>query len=229
MRWAYFSAHAPSERECARTQGGEAFKHIAHCGKWNYAKHKYNGQKGILAFWNGLAPGTHELDEGKELENGLIYFKPDPMPTQADLGKRSPYPSIPVTTHKGQQLSIPLAVGAPRMVSFTGHEMMEFADDFPVLAGKMESYVENLKDDEEDIALTDQMLVNLVCKAIQQNYKVTPELLEDLRWITTGDIIPIYRAVMGCDPLAFGGENDISSSAPQESNESHDLPLVSGA
>jgi hypothetical protein len=222
MRWAYFSSKAPSAQECA-SGPCEAFAHITKCGKWSYVQHTHKGVKGVLAFWKGPAPGTGELGEGVQMDNGLIYFAPDKI-SQADLAKRSPYPAINVIMHKGFNLSIPLAVAGPRSISFTGCEIGGFTDDFPEAAAKLNACVENLED-EEDL---DPQLINLAMLAIQQTYSVTPELLEDLGWITTIDLVPIFRAVIGVDPFPLSGESDTSNSVPQESNENQCLPQESG-
>ena len=227
MRWAYFSAQTNSAEECARTNGGEAFAHISHCGKWNYCAHTHNGEKGVLAFWKGMAPGRADLSEGVVFGD-LTYFAPDPLPSQKELAKASPYPSAVVTTHRGIQLSIPLAVGAPRMVSFTGNELTGFSGDFAEMAFAVNAMIDNIADEDEDIALLDDRLIELVGRSIQENYAVTPELLDDLGWITSIDIIPIYRAIMGADPLPLGAENDTYNSAPTESSENPDLLQTSG-
>ena len=225
MRWAYFSDKSESPQKCAASQGGEAFAHIAQCGKWNYAPHTHKGVKGVLAFWKGLAPGLNELSDGEELECGLVYFAPDNI-TQADIAKRAPYPSIDVVTHKGFNLSIPLAVAGPRMVSFTGCELGGFADEFPEAAARLDARIESMED--EDGSDFDTDLINLVSLAMQQTYSVTPELLNDLGWITSNDLIPIYRAIVGADPFPLSGEHDTSNSVPQESKESQCLPPENG-
>ena len=207
MRFAYFSECKESAEQCARSNGGTAFARIAHCGKWNYCTHTHGGKKGVLAFWKGLAPAPSELSDGVA-HGDLVYFAPSPMPTQEKLAKASPYPSAQITTHKGMQLSIPLAVGAPRLLSFTGNELGDFADDFPDQAARFAARAENIQDTDDDIALLDQELIELIGVALQQNYRVTPELLNDLGWITSVDIIPIYRAIMGADPLPHGAEKD---------------------
>lgn len=227
-RWAYFSDQCKNDR-IAREH--EAFQAIQHCGKWSYAAHTHNGVKGVLAFWGSkIPPGRDELtDSPKKCDTGLLYFAPNPIPTQKELGKSSPYPSVDILTHSGRQLSIPLAVGAPRLVSFTGYELGDFVDDFPAAAGRIESIIQNARDDDEDLQIDNKELLDLVCLALQQTYSVTPDLLNDLGWITSVDIIPIVQAVLGADPKASGGDNVTSNLSPQESNETDNLLQENGA
>ena len=207
----------------------ESFDYIRKCGRWSYAQHTHDGNKGTLAFWGKGAPTRAEIGVGVTLENGLVYFAPNPLPTQKELAKKSPYPAVDVMTHCGRQLSIPLAVGAPRLVSFTGYELGDFIDEFPIVAARIEAALLNANDDEEHVAVIDSDILDLVFLAISQTYSVTPELLNDLKWITSLDIVPIISAVMGSDPLASGGAGDTSNLLPQESKEMDSSRPESGA
>jgi len=227
MTWAYYT---DKTRSAMHAREHDAFKLIQHCGKWNYIQWGRGDTKGILAYWGQVGPSAGDLPEGIETDKGLIYFKPAILPTQKDLAKSTPLPCIDYMTHKGFNLSIPLAVDSPRSVSFTGKEFGDWVDDFPRFAANLEARIhDSIKDDDVPMILTsDPLAIELVCLAIEQTYSVTSELLTDLGWITSRDIEPIIEIVLGGSPLVLSDDETTSNSLSQELNETPNVHQENG-
>lgn len=221
--WAYF-AEGVKERD-ARTD--PAFSRIMHCGKWSFAKHTHNGMKGTIAFWGIHAPPKGSLPEPQQIhEDGLWYYSPETLPTQRQLAKEHRYPKYDYLTNTGYTISIPLAVGGPRLMDFTTCTLGDFADDFAQKSKELEAVI--LDDDADDVMIDDPRVVSLVLKAIEQTYRVTAELLSELQWVTSLDIEPIYEITRGIYPKSQSNGLITPDLSLQVSSEPQSAPLVSG-
>ena len=221
--WAYF-AEGVKERD-ARTD--PAFSRIMHCGKWSFAKHKHNGKKGAIAFWGPKAPARGSLPEPQQLhDDGLWYYKPAELPSQRQLAKEHGYPKYDYLTNTGHTISIPLAVGGPRIIDFCTNSFGNYSDDFALKAQEIERLI--LDGEADEILLDDPRVMGLIIKAIEQTYRVTAELLSELQWVNTLDIAPIYDIIRGVYPKLPSNGLITSDLSLQESNKNQGVLLANG-
>ncbi len=189
------------------------FARLMTAGPWKAksAIHPELGQ-GALA-WNGPEEFTEDLLKGewRECHDGLRYRRPPVMPTQASLARSSCPRGIDVLMSTGVQLTIPLALAAPRKLSFARQTTDEPATEFGRIAHKLGERLRALPEN-GGIPNTDPEVLHTVTQALMTAYRVTPELLDDLEWITSADLEPIVCAIMGSDPKAFAPEPSTSPS-----------------
>ncbi len=192
--------------------GSSVFKRIAPGGPWSYVAHSWNGAKGVAAVWID-ANGACTLDQylpPKPCYDGLMYFA-NPLPQeQMAIGRRDYIPGIEYLTSRGINLTIPLAAGAASEVLFSSLTLGDPADEFAALAN-------SIWERKDSVMVRDPELIRLIYLAIAQNYRVTQEMLDDLKWITSKDIDPIYCCVMGLDPKALA---DAAQQSPSPASAS---------
>ncbi len=178
-----------------------AFERIRIAGPWQYFSCSHAGKSGVAATWADNKDGACPLSvfgEGRKSFDGLYYF-PGTTPKQIDIGKRDYIDGIEYTTSLGVTLTIPLAAHAAVEVSFSSLELGGPSDEFAKMA-------EDIWANRDNIQIRDQRLLRLIFLAIAQNYRITQELLDDLRWLTSKDIDPIYCCIMGLDPKTLPDE-----------------------
>ncbi len=184
-----------------------SFTRILSAGKWMYTKYTHAGKNGVLAH---LA-SEPQLDRmpSKVCSDGLVYFGYVKEPTQDELARENVPNSFPVTLSGGRVIDIPLAVAAPMALSFDGSTQDEHASEFGREAFRIWEGIEQKKPP------TDNECRHLIYLAINQNYKVTAELLTQLRWVTDVDVVPILLAISGRDPkhAAVAGNTSGQSAA----------------
>ncbi len=187
--------------DAAQGPSCKAFERLKIAGPWQFFNSFHNGAKGVAAIWKENIDGACPLSsfgEGRKSFDGLIYF-PGVTPNQMDIGKRDFIDGIEYITSLGITLTIPLAAHASVEVSFSDLELGGPSDEFAKMA-------EDVWSCRNDIKVRDKRLLRLIFLAIAQNYRVTQETLDDLRWLTSKDIDPIYCCIMGLDPKALPDE-----------------------
>ncbi len=204
MGFAYWSAEAGTAmlaRESPR------FARIMAAGPWQFRDYDHDGKHGVIAQWKGVTEesyGTPRL-----CSDGLWYFPAGAALTIASLAKDNVPTGIDVDLSTGVTLTIPLALAAPRLLTFGDDDGLGApASEFATLADQV---FERLRK-KEPVTLRDKDVRRLVVLAVQQSYRVTDEVLTELRWITTLDVDPILCAIMGSDPKASPDANATSPS-----------------
>ena len=192
---AYF---LPGQRSAPAFQV-EAIKPIMDAGPWTVAdwEHPDYGQ-GALVYWTGCPKPDHRPGKWRALPDGRHYLPPDRLPSPGELWRESGPSGIEVQLASGLWLTIPLAVYAPQVVDLFTGQITGPATAFGVEAFAL---FDRLAAD-PSIPLTDPQVLRVVALALMARYRLTPELMADLRWVTTADIDPILAAVMGSHPKA---------------------------
>lgn len=207
-----------------------AFARILHAG-FRFAQVTIAGKPGVLAaqaFGDEVPSFNPEAYRpSRPCDDGLIFFAPKVLPSQALLAKPNATRGLDVTLSRGYQLSIPLVALAPKFVSFTGGALKP-ATELESLAlavwERMDAAAKEIAEAKAakeplpvGVPMSDPDVLRLVALAVMENYLVTPELLEELRWITTRDIQPIIYALEGTDPKSAAGVEPTSPSSPADS------------
>lgn len=191
-------------------------------GPWKVktAQHPKLGT-GALA-WNGegdLPDNLLTTGEWRDCGDGLHYRKPSPLPSQADIARAGCPRGIDVLMSTGVLLTIPLALAAPRKLSFARPGLGDPATEFGIIAERLFERFRTLPDD-KIISFLDPDCLAVVTQALMAAYKTTPELLDDLGWVTSTDVESILLAVMGSDPKASAPDPSTSPSPAVGSQES---------
>lgn len=208
MGFAYWS---DAVRDAMAAKDSPTFARLACAGPWQFTDWRHEGVRGVLAQWKGAEAGVEQYGAPRKCADGLLYFPSKRPLTQPELAKRGVPKGIDVLTSRGVTLTIPLAVAAPRMLAFDGPDVVgDLASEYGALAAKV------FDDMVAKRPIADADIVRLIALAIGESYRVTPEALSDLRWITTSDIDPILSAMMGADPFPSadaGGSSPSPASA----------------
>lgn len=177
----------------------EALKPLLSAGPWAVSdwEHPELGN-GALAYWSGCAKPKHAPGKWRALPSGLHYLPPERLPTPGDLWRESGPAGIDLQLASGVCLTIPLAVHAPQVVDLFSGALAGPATEFGAEAFALFDRLAG----EETVGLTDPQVLRVVSLALMARYRLTPELLSDLRWVTTADLDPILAAVMGAHPKA---------------------------
>lgn len=208
------------------------FDKIRHLGDWSYVAHSVmidgGRKKGVLAYWKQDKPPTPEnlAEPRQSFDSNLLYFAPDYI-TQRMLAKEHRLPMFDYVTRSGVQLSIPLAVGGAQIVDFTNLQFGGYADEFPRLAMEIEQQF--LDEEKENPTINDPKILRLIIKALEQCYKVTPDLLSDLQWIDSHDVEPIFNIIMGIHEKYPSADEIMSDSSARDSSKNPSAQSQSGA
>ncbi len=210
---AYFTDRVRDPME-ARDSG--IFARIQPAGPWSYCDFIHDGKRGVLAFWpdaNG-APTPEAYGKARTCSDGLAYLPARAMPSQEALAKANGLPGMDYATSRGVTLTVPYAACSAREISFATTGFGEPSDEF----AKLSAIVWEAR---ESITLSDPRLICLVMLAVAQNYRVTAELLDDLRWLTSRDVEPVFLCMMGIDPKAIAAAGTTSPSPASASSGNH--------
>ncbi len=186
---AYFS---DKTRDAMGASEHPVFSRLMGCGKWNWTKWEHAGKSGILAHLD-QTPLTVGMPE-KTCPDGLVYFGYIKQPAQDDLARDNVPNSFAVELSCGRTIDIPLAIAAPKCLSFDGSGDDGHATEFGREAFRIWDNIE-LKKFPNDMECR-----KLIYLAINQTYKVTQELLTQLKWVADVDVVPIMLAISGRDP-----------------------------
>lgn len=162
--------------------------------KWQASNSNQNGKPGAMT-WIGDAPALNATG-WVECSDGLFYLPGHKMPHQSELGRPHKTEGIDYTTSTGVTITIPIATAAPRKVMFSTGKPGEAATDFARRAFRLFDRISA----KESVQLFDPELLGLVSDAIGWVYYTTPEMLDELGWITSADLDPIVICLMGSDP-----------------------------
>ena len=192
------------------------FRRVLTAGPWYACASTQGGKSGALIFQKGDQQPPPHSDRWRECFDGLLYRPDNKRPGTADLvrdDRRMRH--LDLTLASGVLISIPVASAAARAVDFGAKKFAAPSDDFGKSAY---AFFDRLK--EADAArqpkLGDPDTLSLVLLAVQQFYRVTEELLNDLGWISSADIDPIISATMGISDSktqAAGGSSRSSAAA----------------
>lgn len=182
-----------------------AFHRILPAGPWSVVSysHPFAGV-GALAWWSDCAQPEPPAGAWTTSPDGLLYAPPATLPTQAELAKAHGPRGIDVTLASGVVVTMPLASLAPRKLSLTRATTGEYADAYGRLAYQVREKLTAAGAGGIDIL--DPDVITLVATGLGLAYRVTPELLDDLGWLSDVDIDPLLCALMGSDPKAFAGD-----------------------
>lgn len=185
-----------------------AFDRLRPGSKWLAADSSQNGKRGTVVYLgdqpSGGTPGWEPCADG------LFYLPGRPMPEQATLGREHRVDGIDYTTSQGVTLTIPIAAAAPRKLLFStgksGAPAAGFAQRAFALFDRLGA--------EEKVSPVSPDVLSLVADAIGHVYYVTPEMLDELGWLTSADIDPIICCLMGSDPKKAVDPAGASSPSP---------------
>lgn len=200
------AAAAASERLHDRSHAGLA--RLAIAGPWQFAQHP---EGGCVATWLGSKPRAFDsLGDGEACEDGMVYYRPDPLPGAMDLAKsKHSEDEIDVDLECGVRLSILLAISAPRRLRFTGGAAIgDPLSEYGLLARDVQRRLAEAPAD-QPLTVADAGVRRLLFLAVAQRYRVTEELLNDLGWLSTADVDPLLCAIWGSDPKAFAAATGI--------------------
>lgn len=173
------------------------FSRVLTADKWYCCNSTQDGKQGALIFSQSDPQPAPHTTGWRECFDGLMYLPPATLPGTIDLlrpERRMRF--IDVLTSRGVLLSIPVASAAAREVDFSAKKFGVPSDDFGKCAY---AFFDRLSDTKaaSQPKLGDADTLRLVMLAVQQFYRVTEELLNDLGWISSLDIDPIISAIMG--------------------------------
>ena len=131
--------------------------------------------------------------------DGLHYLYGQELPTIASLARGHRVDGCDYTTASGVLITVPIATAAPRKVLFASGKTGEPATDFALRAFELFDRLQAMESGGETVLLSDPKIIKLIADALAHVYYVTPELLDELGWITTADIDPLICALMGID------------------------------
>ena len=174
-----------------------AFKRVLSAGPWYACNSVQGGKSGTLimqAPTDQVAPHT----EGwRECSDGLLYLSDKTLPTTAQLVKEQRRAKfIDIVTSQGVTLSIPVSSASARKVSFGTGKFGNPADEFGIAAFAFYDLLSS-RDESQVPKIGHPATLHLIVLAIQQFYRVTEELLDDLGWISSADFAPIIDATLG--------------------------------
>lgn len=160
-----------------------------------------DGTVGAMIWWSDCdRPDPADLT-WRTCPDGLRYGSPAVLPDISDLAKINAPPGIDVVLVNGMQVTIPVAMLEPRKIDFSTGKATEPATDFGRRAFAIQHRLAELPKD-TGIPTTDPEVLHVIGLAFMQEYRLPPELLSDLGWITTVDVDPVLCAIMGADPKA---------------------------
>jgi hypothetical protein len=167
--------------------------------KWFACDSSQNGKRGALVVF-GRPDSTEMPAQGcsgwVECADGLLYLPGRKMPEQADLVRGHRVDGIDYVTSTGVTLTIPVAAASPRKLLFSSGKTGDPASDW---AKRAFDLFDRLRSSER-VSATDPAIIALVCDAIGHVYATTPEMLDELGWLTSADLDPILVCMMGADP-----------------------------
>lgn len=191
-----------------------AFRRLLPAGPWQTQTwaHPSLGW-GALAWWVGCTQPEPTPEAWREIPDGLWYAPPALLPTQAELARPNCPGGIDVPLICGRVVTMPLATLAPRKLRLTTGTAGEPADEYGRLAYAVRDRLAAAG--KAGLPVLDPDLLRLLTAGLQLAYRVTPELLDDLEWLSTGDIDPLLCAALGHDPKA-SEPAETSSRSPAE-------------
>ncbi len=158
-----------------------------------------DGARGAMIWWSDCErPDQHAL-EWRTCPDGLRYGKPKNLPDLSEIAKRTIQPGIDVTLVNGMQVTVPVAMLEPRKIDFGSGQAGEPATEFGRRAFAVQARLAATEKG-KGLPITDPDVLHLIGMAMMQTYRLPPELLSDLGWVTTVDVDPILCAIMGSDP-----------------------------
>ena len=170
------------------------FSRIKPGNKWLATNSTQQGKSGTVVYI-GDQPEAN-ADGWVEQADGLFYLPGRKLPAQVDLVRDHGVRGTDYVTSTGVTLTIPIAALSARKISFSSGQANDYAT---VFARKAFALFDKLASDTPVMA-DDPDLFALICEAVMQVYYVTPELLDELQWITTADVDPIVVCLMGASP-----------------------------
>lgn len=191
------------------------FARVASAGPWACCDSSQCGANGALIFLVGAeqpAVGHGKPEDWIDCGDGLRYLTGQPMPTQAELVRDHNVRGIDYLTSRGITLTVPVATASPRKISFASKKALGYATDFAELAFRVFDRIS----DEKGLSPLDPDVLKVVADAIGHVYRTTPEILDELGWITSADIDPIICCIFGSDPKASnpaGGSSPLPAGA----------------
>ena len=196
---AYFKAGMSAHMLALRDSAWERLKPA---GPWALgdAVHPTAG-RGCMVWWkDAKQPDAAEL-EWRECPDGLWYAPPLTLPDQIELARRNIPSCIDVAMSTGVTLSIPMAAASPRSIDFATGKVGKPASEFGRRAHALYDRLAGLPKD-ATVSAADPDVLMVLTLGVMTSYRVTPELLTDLAWFTTVDVLPTVGAIMGIDPKA---------------------------
>lgn len=172
-----------------------AFARLRAGNKWKACNYRLNGKPGTVAFLGDEQP-AHDDIGWYESAGGLWYLPGLKMPEQIELVREHRVTGIDYVTSTGATITVPVAASSPRKLLFSSARLGDPAADWAVRAFDL---FDRLRSDEK-VSPLEPAVLSLISDALGSVYYVTPEILDELGWITSADIDPLLICMMGTDP-----------------------------
>lgn len=209
LTFAYFTSATKNARDAKDFEDWKGL--LFGGGPYHYRNWIFKGKKGVVAtpfLWNddknGFKDDVMELslldqENSEQVAEKIWYIRPKVPNKIDDLAKADVPENINVSLNSGVTLSIPLAMNAPRNWSFRKKQWARTCTKFGELAYDL---IEKAQHNPEKI--TDEELGELILRAIQECYRVTEDVLDDMNWVSSLDFMNIATAIGGVDPKSSG-------------------------
>lgn len=185
---------------------------IIDAGPWQYVDHEggtmvqprdEQGRPHNKQLWDWEKKRPARGPDG--IIEGMFYVPPVELPDQAELAKANGNSlDSDLIISKGRIITIECALVAPEYVGFGGSSPGEYATEYGRVAW---AFYEKCNANDGNYELNDPLALEVVYQAVASRYRVTRDLLTDLRWISSDDIAPILEVAFGADPKSLGAES----------------------
>jgi hypothetical protein len=183
-----------------RWQEHPAAGRLVVAGPWQAQPH----QDGALIAWRDAQARPVRLGDlkaGVPTADGLTYYGPSALPIPDALRHFSAKQRAvePVEIRPGLVLRVRPAMASPRQMLSSG-EIGDFVGSYPIRTRHLMTRL-NAKEVGPEI---DRELFAVVRMGLEQEYRLTDELLDDLGWIDEESIIALWEGILGLGKT-FGG------------------------
>lgn len=161
---------------------------------WKSCASNQNGRPGAVAFI-GEQP-SYNSPGWTDCGDGMWYLPGRPLPAQVDLVRERKVDGIEYVTSAGVTLTIPIASAAPRQILFSAKKAGDHSGRFALNAFALFDKLQT----GEIASVFDPAVIDVIMQALSEVYYLTPELLDELKWINSSDVDGILMCIMGANP-----------------------------
>lgn len=203
------------------------YQRIAPAGPWVKVNATPQGTT-FLRDAKAFAPDAY--NPPRPTADGGLYYGPKVLPPPKAL-RRECAGTQEVTTAGGLKLDVRVAYLSPRQIGWApggAIHMGNLRDSWAFDALALWNSAEKDPDGTIRITLDPVRVGRVVFGAVRSCYRVTEELLEDLGWIASEDLLTCLFGVWGIDPKALRAAGPISGQSAPESCGGPDSRATSG-